>query len=792
MFMPMVQGGISLAGGHIIQGSGLFDGSSGYLTHIIGSTTNQKTFTIDIVFKLSDVGVAATLYSSTTRANDSDRFLIQMQADNTLFVGNLLSGAYTMRKISTQLFRDPSGYGVITVKNDTTQATAADRQTIYYNGVEITDWSTDTDWTSQNALAHVNTSGRTENIGCWSGTSIPVEEIDGYVARAILIDGQALDPTSFGEVTDDGFWQINDASGLTFGTNGFLIEGGSAMSAGTDSSGNSNNFSKSGTITATSDSPTNGGDDDEYGNYCTWNPLDNSPSYLNTYSEGNLKVVSKSGNAFMRSSPTMFVGSGKYYAEIKFTANAVNGSIGFLSSAAGHRSANNDGLGYENTGALAYGADGRTLVNGSLTATGGTTFTTNDVMMLALDMDNHDVYIGKNGTWLFSGVPDESTGAFYSDGILLSDEWGFACNGYGNPVGAYVTNFGASTFAYPQGATYNTEGFLSLSTANLSAPAVVNYEDEYYIEAGISHSNGSTTAVTLPKSVSGGAMVRIKRTDSTSDWYVFDTVRGANKSINWNDAAVEDTSTFDDQNLTGTTFTIPSDMATGTYLLECFYMGSYFQIKAYTGTGSAHAETYSAALDTAPGFMMTITRTTTSGPTVYHSALGATKYLRTDSAAAAVDSASRWNDVEPTTTQFTVGTSDPTNADGVTIISYHWANSGVYSFGFYLGNANSDGPVSILNGSPATSIRKNAATADQWFLLSTVLQDYNDSLPDFLRPAGTFAVATTSEVQMDRLSNGTKTRASTVELNGSTNQIITMDFGIQPMTDGSVNQGRAR
>mgnify|MGYP003673334449 CR=1 FL=1 len=35
MFMPMVQGGISLDGGHIIQGSGLFNGSSGFLKKLV-------------------------------------------------------------------------------------------------------------------------------------------------------------------------------------------------------------------------------------------------------------------------------------------------------------------------------------------------------------------------------------------------------------------------------------------------------------------------------------------------------------------------------------------------------------------------------------------------------------------------------------------------------------------------------------------------------------------------------------------------------------------------------------
>jgi hypothetical protein len=45
--------------------------------------------------------------------------------------------------------------------------------------------------------------------------------VDGYLADIHFIDGQALDPSSFGEFDTNGVWQPIDASGLTYGTNGF-------------------------------------------------------------------------------------------------------------------------------------------------------------------------------------------------------------------------------------------------------------------------------------------------------------------------------------------------------------------------------------------------------------------------------------------------------------------------------------------------------------------------------------------------------------------------------------------
>jgi hypothetical protein len=79
-----------------------------------------------------------------------------------------------------------------------------------------------------------------------------------------LIDGQALDPTSFGEFDEDtGIWKPIDVSGLTFGTNGFYLDFENSGSLGADVSGNGNNFTVNNltSIDQTTDTPTN--------NFCT-------------------------------------------------------------------------------------------------------------------------------------------------------------------------------------------------------------------------------------------------------------------------------------------------------------------------------------------------------------------------------------------------------------------------------------------------------------------------------------------------------------------------------------------
>jgi hypothetical protein len=395
-----------------------------------------------------------------------------------------------------------------------------------------------------------------------------------------------------------------------------------------------------------------------------------------------------------------------------------------------------------------------------------------------------DIWFHKNGTYELSGNPNADSNP-YATGITGRLTPLFTQGATGTPV--FTLNTGQSSYAHTPPTNAK-----KIATQNLPTPAVTNYEDHYYIEAGISHSNGSTTAVTLPKTVSGGAMVRIKRTDSTSGWYVFDTVRGANKFVYWDSDAAEDTSTFNDQNLTGTTLTLPGALATGTYLIEVFYVGSYFQIHSFSGTGSAHAESYSATLDTAPGMMYIKNRATASrNGIVYHTSVGATKYLRANATTDATTSSTRFNDTEPTTTAFTVGTENVVNASGEAIISYHWANSGVYSFGDYTGNGNSDGPAISINGSPASYFNKATTDTQNWFF-ETPESGTNNPVDDYLAMDTTAAFATSASVRQDFNSNGVKNRATSGGINGSAVVYIYGAFGIQPLTDGSVNQGRAR
>jgi hypothetical protein len=121
---------------------------------------------------------------------------------------------------------------------------------------------------------------------------------------------------------------------------------------------------------------------------------------------------------------------------------------------------------------------------------------------------------------------------------------------------------------------------------------------------------------------------------------------------------------------------------------------SFFDVVTYTGTGSAR--TVSHNLGVAPEMMWVKKRNEASDWAVYHSGVDATApedyFLKLNTTAVAVNSATRWNDNAPTSTVFTVGTSGQTNDSGDTYIAYLFASlDGVSKVGSYTGDGTTDG-----------------------------------------------------------------------------------------------------
>ena len=219
------------AAGYEIERSLRFNSAdSAYLNRTPSSAGNRKTWTWAGWYKPTvSGGYFRKLFGS------GDTYLIHSgtggtAAQDSLYV-NLRGGATNYAVSYAPLFRDFSAWYHIVWSVDTTQATAANRSKLYVNGIELIDaGAAGQTYPPQNHDTAVNSAGL-HYISTSGGY------VDGYLADIHFIDGQALDPTSFGEFDANGVWQPIDASGLTYGTNGFHLKFDNTADLGEDAAG---------------------------------------------------------------------------------------------------------------------------------------------------------------------------------------------------------------------------------------------------------------------------------------------------------------------------------------------------------------------------------------------------------------------------------------------------------------------------------------------------------------------------------------------------------------------------
>ena len=404
---------------HEIANSVRFNASaSSHMYRTQGTPTNVDKCTISFWVKRGKLG--ATMYGMTGSGTSGSYSHITFggdgsDADKFYWLQN--PGSPTIVLESNPLFRDPSAWYNIILANDSTQSTDSDRNKIYINGVQLTDWGTGftpSFYSTLNSDFLMNTSGHKIFVGSGGdsagGAYLP---FDGYIAEYVFIDGTQYASTDFGEMSN-GVWIAKDPSGLTFGNNGCYLKM-AAGAIGTDSSGNGNNFTVSNIEPhdVVLDSPTFNSDSNG-GNFATWNPL-NAGSYT-TLAEGNLKATG-TGSGASNPSGTFAMTSGKWYWEMlvvdevasyPYPGLTVLGNITNSPTTGGDIWAMRYDIGSGSLGGNS-GANITGLGTLTTTSTGVTTATDGDIISWYLDCDNRKAWIAKNGTIPNSGNP--ATGA---------------------------------------------------------------------------------------------------------------------------------------------------------------------------------------------------------------------------------------------------------------------------------------------------------------------------------------------------------------------------------------------
>jgi len=246
----------------------------------------------------------------------------------------------------------------------------------------------------------------------------------------------------------------------------------------------------------------------------------------------------------------------------------------------------------------------------------------------------------------------------------------------------------------------------------------------------------------------------------------------------------------------GTSFT---NDASGTSIGSIDSAGSFnndagFSICSYTGTGSAG--TIKHGLNSTPSII--ILKNRIDGDIfwyVYHKSLGNDTELYLNGNDAAPSSTSAWNDTNPTSSVFSVGSHGGTNASGQATIAYCFAEKQGYSkFSSYVGNNSTAGGFHHTGFKPAfIMIKRTDATAD-WRIYDNKrfrAGGPNNKL-NYLEPNTTDAEADTdSGGAWDMLSNGFKFYTSEASINGSGTYIY-MAFAENPFVTSTGVPATAR
>ena len=469
--MLIIPANSASASGYAVDNSCRFDdGSSDYLSRTPASAGNRRTWTWSGWVKRSQIGgTYNNLFSAGTDSDTNGFVQCAFWGDSSDWLEVTIYNSAYLRFRTTQLFRDTSAWYHIVIGFDSTQGTNTNRVKIYVNGEQISSFAT-YNTLAQNFDSAVNNT-EIQKVGAGSSSASSVNNYyDGYIAEAVLVDGQQLAADSFGEFDEDsGIWKPIDVSGLTFGTNGFYLDFEDSAALGDDVSGNGNDFTVNNltAIDQTTDTPTN--------NFATWNPLVHYSTSA-TFSEGNLKVAPTENTSVNYTTSTIAMPqSGKWYAEFKKLQNDNRLAVGIIDTdlQTGIFQANSylkdvvaGGIMYDSINGKISGNNGD--IQTSLTAAGN-----NAIIGLAVDMDNQLFYVYVDGSLINTG----GSGASFS--YLTGTHAAFwvgdvATSGYDN----CEANFGNPPFSISSGnADGNSRGnfeylppsgFLSLCTANLS------------------------------------------------------------------------------------------------------------------------------------------------------------------------------------------------------------------------------------------------------------------------------------------------------------------------------------
>ena len=572
-----------------------------------------------------------------------------------------------------------------------------------------------------------------------------------------------------------------------FGTNGqaylnyFNVDVDSSIFS--DNSGNANNWTPNNINVVAdmmNDVPTL--TDEDTSNFATWNPL---PPESESYSSGNLDLTGTSiSNRIART--TVASNTGKFYWEYTITSAS---NTFFLIGVASLSATASGGVPSGNS--VFYRHDnGYKYVNGTASSYGAS-WTTGDVIGVALDLDANTVVFYKNNTSQGSISLSADT---YTPSVITNAA----------SFHALSLNCGQRPFAYTP-----PTGYKKLNTYNLPDSTIA--DGSQYMNTVLYTGDGDVTSHPITGVGFSPDWIWIKRRDGANSHQTYDSVRtlGYVLSTDKTNAEADETSKFVSIDSDG--FTIKSNAGSHN-LLNATYVAwnwrgsdssavsntdgtitstvsantdSGFSVVTYSGNGTNGA-TVGHGLGSAPKMVIVKQRNgSTYSWTVHHDSLTSGYVIALESTSAQFSRPTAFNSTAPNANTFTLGTDLGTNSSGGTYVAYCFAEVEGYSkSGSYTGNGSTDGPFVYTGFRPAFVMYKrtdNGTAGKDWVMMDTTRSTYN--------VIGTLLTANTANQEsyygsasyyVDFLSNGWKHRATGSAGNASGGTYIYMAFAENP------------
>ena len=414
------------------------------------STDGRTKSTISVWCKRSKLSNANQYIWGWGENNSSDSYCRFDTADNIEMQCDGADGTYN----SSELFRDTNGWYHIVFSLDGSNGTANLRRRFWINGVQMDEGKSSISTFSDAQQGNVATQDLWIGDNPRSQQSGSLSPFYGYISHFHYCDGYSYAATDFAEFDANGVWSPKQSPSVNYGDNGIFLKMEDSSNMDLDSGTNNITLSTTGTVLSVVESPHNV--------MATFNPLAGSQG--DTLSEGNTKFTSGSG--WQWSPSTVMASKGKYYAEVKSAHGSdpiyvSHGVVPFDSFDQIHSEIIGAGASSENK-SVGITKEGN-VYKGNSVQYAGTSFGHSDVIGIAMDLDNHNVYFRKNdGAWMNSGDP--TSGSTGTGAVSLDSALTWWCIGTSSTQSVYA-NYGNGFF-----------GTTAISTEGTNASGIGKFE----------------------------------------------------------------------------------------------------------------------------------------------------------------------------------------------------------------------------------------------------------------------------------------------------------------------------